>query len=1225
MHTSGRKQEAAEAGNNTGGNLACTAGGREHRREAANALNFWQALEYMAPQEPPTLNVAECVWSLPVDAAPEAMPWADADKIRVIDSKKWSHRRYQLFAGIVDGPYLIDAACSALGAPEPDLSERKPPAPAACVVLNVNQEGLIAGEVFVSALPWAMARLIDHQGQPGAIDFSGFFGMNQHEDKVRQAIKDLLFERKLICAEALLDTQLRAPDAYKDTSGLLPVSTADMAAIAALVFRKCGWLPLKQEAFRVQALRAKDPDNKKDNAVVDDPLNSFFAEDLERVADALARGDIGAGLTRYLAGVDGTGRIDLDADSHELIQGVHPALHPRGCWPSEHPLVTAQQFAVNTAMRELSADYGIFAVNGPPGTGKTTMLKDIVAAIVVQRADVLAQFDDPTAAFVGEIKIADSDWPAARLDARLQGFGIVVSSANNGAVENISKEFPSIAALAPGEDIDYFSIVADSAALPKDTKRRDPVSTHWGLLTAVLGSKAKRNLFAQRFWFEGFPKKPEPGEVYEPPHPLRLRSLQELIKKDEHGALKWAEARANYAAATAKVDELTGRAGAALAEAARRADAAAAESHAASELSALRTATPGLVAQADGARLALQVVEQSLHTATERQRLAEVAESAALAAQEAAEQLALLQARRRPAALVEAEAALGRAEKEQADLRIDHDAHARKQPGIFARFFNMKSYQRWETRSAQFDAGLDQARADVSAAYALVQQLRLLDHAIEAAAAGAQRSREDLSHFQAAATDGGVTTDDSAAGLREQCAVMRDVLEDLAAEVATADAALARNTEREAGLAQALAQARASIANADRALAHLGLTPDRLHKWHLSGLSRHDLHSGAPYFTRELFAARSAVFGAAMALHKSFIVAAWRPLHKSLAAFVNVLNGTIHPNQVEGGVGQLWDAFFLVVPVVSTTFASFPRLFTGMRRESLAWLLIDEAGQAAPQQAVGAIWRARRTILVGDPRQLEPVVGVPEELIGPLLERCGAEAQWAPPLTSAQTLADRANRYGMYIGDEDQRIWLGAPLLVHRRCLDPMFSIANDIAYDGKMIYGTAPDKGCEGAEPSRWIDMPASQAQGHWIESQARHALLLVEQITGGKLKNSKGEFKLYIITPFRMVSIKLKELLVERYGDDCDGMSGTVHTFQGKEAEHVVFLLGGDPKRPGVIASFAGKKPNLVNVAVTRAKRRLIAIGDRSHWSGPSDVNMIFQRMADQLKVERALPPPP
>ncbi|CAE6713241.1 hypothetical protein [Paraburkholderia nemoris] len=115
--------------------------------------------------------------------------------------------------------------------------------------------------------------------------------------------------------------------------------------------------------------------------------------------------------------------------------------------------------------------------------------------------------------------------------------------------------------------------------------------------------------------------------------------------------------------------------------------------------------------------------------------------------------------------------------------------------------------------------------------------------------------------------------------------------------------------------------------------------------------------------------------------------------------------------------------------------------------------------------------------IVGDPLQLEPVVGVPQEMMAQLLRRCSAEPQWA------QTLADRANRFGMYIGEPntDERKWLGSPLLGHRRCLDPMFRIA----YNEKMVYGTGEDTGPDGIGSSCWVQVPAEHSDGHWVEAQ--------------------------------------------------------------------------------------------------------------------------------------------
>ena len=195
------------------------------------------------------------------------------------------------------------------------------------------------------------------------------------------------------------------------------------------------------------------------------------------------------------------------------------------------------------------------------------------------------------------------------------------------------------------------------------------------------------------------------------------------------------------------------------------------------------------------------------------------------------------------------------------------------------------------------------------------------------------------------------------------------------------------------------------------------------------GLSLEKSHQATPWKSHSLNQLRSILFLKALRLHKAVIYENKEAFLKNLISITKLMSGK------GGGVSyfraserHLWATLFMVVPVLSTTFASLssPSLFRNMPLCSIGWVFIDEAGQAAPHQAVGAIFRAKRVVVLGDPMQLPPIVTIPKELTNLILDKHQVPSSlFSVNQYSVQTIADRNSTIGTLIKHGDEKIWDG--------------------------------------------------------------------------------------------------------------------------------------------------------------------------------------------------------
>ncbi|MCP4757030.1 MAG: hypothetical protein GY866_39710 [Proteobacteria bacterium] len=280
-------------------------------------------------------------------------------------------------------------------------------------------------------------------------------------------------------------------------------------------------------------------------------------------------------------------------------------------------------------------------------------------------------------------------------------------------------------------------------------------------------------------------------------------------------------------------------------------------------------------------------------------------------------------------------------------------------------------------------------------------------------------------------------------------------------------------------------------------------------------------------------------------------------------------------------------------PMIGCTLLSL-RNFFPMEENAIGMAIVDEAGQCSPSYLLPALLRSRRSVVIGDTMQLEPIAKLRTEDIETLrknrdiqitAETCRFFSSTTENLRSAHHIAIESCREVLELKD-------------HFRCRDKIIQISQELCGYDLNVLTASPSTNSTGWKELHYLDVEGREKRygSSWINEQEIDKLMALAK-TIRDYGVPCGEIA--ILTPFKgqlnhIILALRKERLPfssgENSRENIDAIStGTVHRFQGGERKFVLFshvISQGEPR-------FLNARVNLLNVAISRAQSHFIFVG--------------------------------
>ena len=843
-----------------------------------------------------------------------------------------------------------------------------------------------------------------------------------------------------------------------------------------------------KKSFYLKLFSLSEEDNNESSFAQMD----FYTRDLETIAKATLKDD--SLLSNIIYSKENKNRQKIDDNKEFLEEITLPKNMPVGKWPSKFNPSLMQAAAINICT---SKDYtpNIFSVNGPPGTGKTTLLKEIIADTIVKKAKIIADLNSTDL----EIIKTNTTEPYYRnyykIPDELKKLGIIVSSNNNSAVENISKDLPKAEDVLSKDTLtNLFDINEhENIYFTKDSENifGDNPRT-WGLISAPYGKKPNIQKILGIL-----PEKTQKNEDFNFSFVENIPNFKEAINIFREKYEKVLKYREDF---NTSVKQFF-----------RNKDEIAEINNSSDQISNLKNKIEYLIEELKKIQDNKEYKDSILKQKREQKSNIENSYSFFT---KIANKLA--------------------GEKNPKILELNKDIEILNEELI-----NINK----DLRNIENDKN------------ELHKKIQVLENSKKIL----KELEEEINMFFKT-----YSSNENDLKLLERCSDLENFYNDI--------------------------------------------------------INNEKTQESCPWGVEEFNRLREELFAYSLSLIEAYIVNS-KGIKANLKLLKLLLSGKNLGYSIEERKNVFKECIHtlnLLIPVLSTTFASVSRAFKDFEENELGIVIIDEAGQATPFSAMGLLYRANRCIIVGDPLQVEPVMTVTSTLIRAIANKyelnklekefniAGKIFNYTSPSLSIQTLADYANLYYGKIGETE----VGCPLVVHRRCLSPMFDISNRISYDNRMINKCMPDKKPIDyvLEKNEFIDVKGQEVGNgnHYVKEQGDKIIEIIKDCIENREINVFDNFKnLYVISPFTTVINGLKNDIKKAFKDQdekkvedwCDKCLGTVHKFQGKEANSVILLLGCDNNSKSS-AQWAAQAANILNVAATRAKKRFAIIGDLELW---------------------------